>query len=55
MKLLRVFVIAAAASALFAAGHVAAQQGQTPNAEQTRKNRKRSSIARPSSTAFMPR
>jgi tetratricopeptide (TPR) repeat protein len=34
MKLLRVFVIAAAASALFAAGHVAAQQGQTPNAEQ---------------------
>lgn len=34
MKLLRVFVIAAAASALFAAGPSVAQQGQTPKAEQ---------------------
>jgi tetratricopeptide (TPR) repeat protein len=34
MKLLRVFVIAAAALALFAAGPSSAQQGQTPNAEQ---------------------
>ena len=34
MKLLRVFVIAAAASALFVAGPSIAQQGQVPNAEQ---------------------
>lgn len=34
MKLVRVFVIAAAASALFAAGPSIAQQGQIPHAEQ---------------------
>jgi len=42
MKLLRVFVIAAAASALLGAGHSLAQQGQTPKAEQKAPAKKKS-------------